>query len=518
MEGEIPEKTDRRRQDGDGENNYGKLRIGGQRPSTPPSAAAEKKEHVCADCGKVFSSGKALGGHMSSAHVQAGRDYSYKKKKKTPLRRGGGGGSAAAFSDEDEEAAEDEEDLALREYYRGIDGKIRCNLCGKRFPSRKSLFGHMRCHPERGYRGMEPPIDEAEDSGEEDRRRRHLPHQPGGGAGVELERLLWGWSVKGTRGRPPIQTAFSSSSSFSRDEVKLHRAVNNLVSLVKADSPSPRNPNKLQFVDEKRNCLALDAGNFNNGSANKGKGKVVWEPRYRSGEKSSSEEDDDVAGSMSSEDEDDDEEELGMALVNLKNGSSLGSNNNSINNKRKRTSEDFGGIGWKYNSSSNNCGGEEENNNNNKFKCSTCSKCFTSHQALGGHRSSHNKFKVIIQNAIDVVAEEEEDNNGEEEEEDCAIGYQCGVCNKTFATQRALGGHRKCHSTPASSLQQQHHHPQQQLIMASAAVAVVGAVAATTTTTTSSSSPPRLVENRKIILDFDLNEIPDDDMDDAQIE
>ncbi|KAI3749818.1 hypothetical protein L2E82_20434 [Cichorium intybus] len=29
-----------------------------------------------------------------------------------------------------------------------------------------------------------------------------------------------------------------------------------------------------------------------------------------------------------------------------------------------------------------------------KYKCTTCNKCFASHQALGTHRSSHNKTKI----------------------------------------------------------------------------------------------------------------------------
>ncbi|KAG5604554.1 hypothetical protein H5410_026046 [Solanum commersonii] len=41
-----------------------------------------------------------------------------------------------------------------------------------------------------------------------------------------------------------------------------------------------------------------------------------------------------------------------------------------------------------------------------KFKCNTCGKSFATHQSLGGHKSSHNKLRIVIQNSNDSISEE----------------------------------------------------------------------------------------------------------------
>ncbi|KAK8661122.1 hypothetical protein V6N13_052022 [Hibiscus sabdariffa] len=92
-------------------------------------------QHVCPVCGKGFTSGKALGGHIRIHMNNNGRHRRISK----PKRR--------ISTKHADEAVNDEED----------DEVVSCCVCNKEFKSMKSLFGHMRNHPERSWRGIRPP-------------------------------------------------------------------------------------------------------------------------------------------------------------------------------------------------------------------------------------------------------------------------------------------------------------------------------------------------------------------------
>ena len=76
-----------------------------------------------------------------------------------------------------------------------------------------------------------------------------------------------------------------------------------------------------------------------------------------------------------------------------------------------------------------------------KYKCETCNKTFRSYQALGGHRASHKKIKLV--NSGRPVYEPEF-------EQEKKI-HECPVCFRVFASGQALGGHKRTHVTGSAN-------------------------------------------------------------------
>ncbi|XP_027367434.1 zinc finger protein ZAT11-like [Abrus precatorius] len=93
-------------------------------------------------------------------------------------------------------------------------------------------------------------------------------------------------------------------------------------------------------------------------------------------------------------------------------------------------------------------GGEFESNNyynssnNRVFECKTCNRQFPSFQALGGHRASHKKPRLL----------------GEGDNQQLLLDsppkpktHECSICGLEFAIGQALGGHMRRHRTAASN-------------------------------------------------------------------
>lgn len=66
------------------------------------------------------------------------------------------------------------------------------------------------------------------------------------------------------------------------------------------------------------------------------------------------------------------------------------------------------------------------------FECKTCSRKFTTFQALGGHRASHKKPK--LGGAATTTAAPEKPRV-----------HECSICGLEFAIGQALGGHMRRH-------------------------------------------------------------------------
>lgn len=76
--------------------------------------------------------------------------------------------------------------------------------------------------------------------------------------------------------------------------------------------------------------------------------------------------------------------------------------------------------------------------NNRVFECKTCNRQFPSFQALGGHRASHKKPRLM-------GGEGEGDSQMVHESPPKPKTHECSICGLEFAIGQALGGHMRRH-------------------------------------------------------------------------
>ncbi|KAK4424256.1 Zinc finger protein 1 [Sesamum alatum] len=75
---------------------------------------------------------------------------------------------------------------------------------------------------------------------------------------------------------------------------------------------------------------------------------------------------------------------------------------------------------------------------NNPHQCNLCGKSFRSHQALGGHKTSHRPKPQIISTLSS-------DNSSRQNAIPSGKVHQCTICLQVFPTGQALGGHKRKH-------------------------------------------------------------------------
>ncbi|KAL5547639.1 hypothetical protein UlMin_002870 [Ulmus minor] len=282
---------------------------------------------ICDFCGKGFTSGKALGGHRRSHIVQARKEMGLKKPETKGKSNNGESNTNEASQ------------------------PVKCPVCNKEFDKWKSVFGHMRSHPERNWRGLDPPDNDSkkhknpglissdgtssscfEDLEEEDDRNIIMKSE-----NINLSNeLKRGWSKTGERGKRSTLGPIAEAAHC-------------LMGLSRSSCPADLRA----LIEKNRNLHFL--------SPPLKKMKKAWDGVDLEGE---------------------DYKRNPRSLLR-------GGDKNPIKDDRVDV-----------------------------YKCKDCDKIFSSFQALGGHRSSHNANKVSSSPKVSASSSRKSSSSDEYSSED----------------------------------------------------------------------------------------------------
>lgn len=86
------------------------------------------------------------------------------------------------------------------------------------------------------------------------------------------------------------------------------------------------------------------------------------------------------------------------------------------------------------------------NFNNRVFECKTCKRQFSSFQALGGHRASHKKPRLM-----EMTSDGDDHHGSILTPTTKTKTHACSICGLEFGIGQALGGHMRRHRRTESS-------------------------------------------------------------------
>lgn len=302
----------------------------------------DQEPFVCPVCNKRYKSGKALGGHKRTRNLPPKKNKTVKTVMKPSNKRKG-----IDFADEENKVREAEDEPI-------------CPLCEKSFPSKKSLFGHMRAHPDRGWRGIQPP-----------------PHQPA-----------------------PVRSA--SSSISTRDHMI------NMVDEFSSDTP-------------KRRVLMLSSDSPETSPSDLDLAKYMkqgnWSVTAKRGSRKSCSSSPSSSTASNFTDIPGMESSMKEAVIDLmllghhKPRSSLLSTLHNIENKNKNRRKKMKLVDREQEAEGTMLTTSKAKVGCGLYICSDCKMSFPSYQALGGHRSSHRKKNIKINNHLSGLDGDDDDDS-----------------------------------------------------------------------------------------------------------
>uniref|UniRef100_A0A7C9EYM8 C2H2-type domain-containing protein n=1 Tax=Opuntia streptacantha TaxID=393608 RepID=A0A7C9EYM8_OPUST len=471
-------------------------------------------KHVCKLCNKRYPSGKSLGGHMRSHVIASAR----KAKAQALLLKNKAPTFDADFDHDDHDEEEEEEEIndknggghsvyGLRENpkktWRAEDhsnfnttkfsnqnqnnqnqqDKV-CKQCGKAFQSLKALCGHMSSHSERERNFKDDDEDDVSWSSES-----HSDHNMINTHNSNLGSLSSKRQTRSSYSRYRSLAVVDSLSNNSEiDQHEQEEVAICLMMLSRDYSSSPyRSTNCFNFAAESsdNNSVILEGGSSSNhatGGIGKSKdlylknndkfkkvgfGQKLNEAQemdnsdsgyFENGAKEL--ESDDSVGAYfvknnyyySSYSSKNPKPEFGSGLVDSSDGS-------------KKRVRDVGGFRFDSPESEGNsskkvkqdCHESSNNNHSNpkkgsKFECILCNQTFKTHQALGGHVITHRKngeSSLDTNHSPKITTSSKAmatTNYAKKGGGSKKLkGHKCPYCPKVFKSGQALGGHKRSH-------------------------------------------------------------------------
>ncbi|XP_031491354.1 zinc finger protein ZAT4-like [Nymphaea colorata] len=194
-------------------------------------------EHECKLCKMSFSSGKAL-----EVHVRVHGGTAVERCSSNPCSKIGSSHGVPTPQEQqqiqqatdvnvatDDDSGEVQADSELKTKPNAV-----CVLCKKEFPSLKSLFGHMRCHPGRDWRGIQPPerFQSSPSSTVSDSEPNPLAVSSG-----KTESRIGSWRRRRKRNR--TEAGLLAENDGTRSDDPIFAAAYNLMVLKNAKNPAP---------------------------------------------------------------------------------------------------------------------------------------------------------------------------------------------------------------------------------------------------------------------------------------